>query len=274
MNIELCNGTTNNHGPVSFFDGCGAFNGRPFGWSYFFSPKPPAEDPNAATNSNTAQPQAATTATAPQTQQPVAEPLAAAPDTTPNRSITIRSPLYEVTLDSKGAVATSWILLRNAKPNEQALYADGSNASDQKPLQLISQKALAQTPRDVPFRLITADPNVTTTLNDRNYQISVPDEAITLNPREERQIEFTLVGDNGLEVKKSFLFRADSYVADLAVDLKQNGQIVPNTRLAIGASIGDHAINHHTFYQIDRGQRRRPGYYSPQGYYLLNTMQK
>ncbi len=239
-----------------------------FGWSYFFAPKPPAEDPNAATNSNTAQPQTATTA--PQTQQPAAATVEATPDTSPNRSITIKSPLYEVTLDSKGAVATSWILLRNAKPNEHPLFADGSNASEQKPLQLISQKALAQMPRDVPFRLITADPNVTTTLNDRNYQISVPEEAVTLNPGEERQIVFTLTGENGLEVKKSFLFRADSYVADLAVDLKQNGQIVPNTRLAIGASIGDHAINHHTFYQIEseavaavnQGIVRHQGYYS------------
>ncbi len=220
-----------------------------FGWSYFFAPKPPAEDPNAATNTNTAQPQGATTA--PQTQQPATEPVAATPDTTPNRSITIKTPLYEVTLDSKGAVATSWVLLRNAAPNEYPIFADGSTDSEQKPLQLISQKALEQTPRDVPFRLITADPNITTTLNDRNYQISVPEESLTLNPGEDRLIEFTLVGDNGLEVKKSFLFRADSYVADLAVDLKQNGQIVPNTRLTIGASIGDHAINHHTFYQIE-----------------------
>lgn len=222
-----------------------------FGWSYFFAPKPPAEDPNAAANTNTAAPAATQPGVSEQPQQPAAEQAAATPDTTPNRQITIKSPLYEVTLDSKGAVATSWILLSNSKPNERALFADGSTDSEQIPLQLISQKALAQTPRDVPFRLFTADPNVTNALNDRNYQISVPDEAVTLGPGEERQIEFTMVGDNGLEVKKSFLFRADTFVADLAVDIKQNGQIVPNTRLAIGASIGDHAINHHTFYQIE-----------------------
>ena len=70
-------------------------------------------------------------------------------------------------------------------------------------------------------------------------------------PGEERKIEFTLAGENGVEVKKTFVFRADSYIADLAIDLKQNGQPVPNTRLAIGASIGDHAINHHNFYQIE-----------------------
>jgi len=36
--------------------------------------------------------------------------------------------------------------------------------------------------------------------------------------------------------------------ADLAVELKQNGQPVPNTRLAIGASIGDHEVNYHNLY--------------------------
>jgi YidC/Oxa1 family membrane protein insertase len=240
-----------------------------FGWQYFFAPPPqPVDNANTAANANVAQPQ--TAATTPQT-QPIAEPVQATPDTTPNRQITIKSPLYEVTLDSRGAVATSWILLKNVAPGiDYPIYADGSTDGDKKPLQLISQKALAQTPRDVPFRLITADPAITALANDRNYQVSGAEDAITLAAGEERRIEFTLAGDNGVEVKKSFLFRADSYVADLAVDLKQNGQIVPNTRLAIGASIGDHAINHHTFYQIeseavaavDQGIVRHQGYYS------------
>ncbi|HLA94217.1 MAG TPA: YidC/Oxa1 family insertase periplasmic-domain containing protein, partial [Pyrinomonadaceae bacterium] len=72
-----------------------------------------------------------------------------------------------------------------------------------------------------------------------------------LSEGQEKPIEFTLTGDNGVTIKKSFVFRADSYVADLAVDLRQNGQAVPNTKLAIGASIGDHAINHHSFYHIE-----------------------
>jgi YidC/Oxa1 family membrane protein insertase len=66
------------------------------------------------------------------------------------------------------------------------------------------------------------------------------------------------------------VFRGDSYVADLGIDLRQNGQPVPNTKLAIGASIGDHAIGHHNFYQIesetvagiDDDVKRHQGYYS------------
>src|SRR6187397_1595362 len=85
-----------------------------FGWSYFFSPKaPPADNSNTAANTNTAA--AATPAAAQPTQAPqqVAETTATTPDTTPSRTITIKSPLYEVTLDSKGAVATSWVILKN-----------------------------------------------------------------------------------------------------------------------------------------------------------------
>lgn len=242
-----------------------------FGWTYFFSPaKPPANsnaNSAAVSEANPAQLTPAPAAPA----QPVPQPVVNAADTVPNRTITIKSPLYEVTLDSKGALATSWILLRNRTPKgDYPIYADGSSENEKKPLQLISQKALEQNPRELPFRLSTADLNLTTLANERNYQISVPEETITLAEGQEKQIEFTLTDPNGVEVKKAFVFRADSYIADLAVTLKQNGQPVPNTRLAIGASIGDHAINHHGFYHIesetvaivDKDIKRHQGYYS------------
>jgi len=223
-----------------------------FGWSYFFAPKPPANsNSNAADNSNTA---AATATPAPTTQPTQAQPVTAAvtPDTTPNRTITIKSPLYEVKLDSKGAVPTSWIILNNKSPKgEYPIYADGSTAANQKPLQLISQKALEQNPRELPFRLLTTDQNIMSAANERNYQVSGGEDLVTLANGEERTIEFSLAGDNGVEVKKTFVFRADSYVADLAITAKQNGQPIPNTKLAIGASIGDHAINYHNLYHTE-----------------------
>ena len=222
-----------------------------FGWSYFYSPtKPPV---NSNSDANVAQ-QIATPVPA-ATPQPQAQPVTAAttaPDTTPGRTITIKSSLYEVTLDSKGAVATSWIILKNKSPKgEYPVYADGSNGTEKKPLQLISQRALEQTPREVPFRLITGDDSVTSFLNERNYQISAPEETVTIADGEEKRIEFVLAGENGIEVKKSFVFRGDSYVTDLSVDAKQNGQPLQNTKLAMGPSIGDHAINHHDIYRTE-----------------------
>ena len=220
-----------------------------FTWSYLFPTKKIEQ-----TNSNTAQVVADNaTAPAPQTaqtaQQSVAAPIA---DDAPNRKITIKTPLYQATLDSKGALATSWILLKNqSRQGEYPIYADGSTADNQKPLELISQEALNRSPREIPFRLITGDANLNAVLNDRNYQISAAEETITLETGQERQIDFTLTDGNGVEVTKSFLFRADNYVADLGVRLTRGGSPVPNTKLLIGASIGDHAINYHNFYHIE-----------------------
>lgn len=223
-----------------------------FGWSYFYTPTKPVDNSNATTavaNANPTAPQPTPTAQ-PQLQTPVT--VATQPDSTPNRTITVKSPLYEVTLDSKGAVATSWILVKNKSPKgEYPVYADGSTDAEKKPLQLISRKALEQNPREVPFRLLTADPNITTFANERNYQISAPEESVTLTEGQEKKVEFTLVGENNVEVRKTFVFRADSYIADLAVELKQNGQPVPDTKLAIGASIGDQGINYHSLYHTE-----------------------
>ncbi|HQX56840.1 MAG TPA: membrane protein insertase YidC, partial [Pyrinomonadaceae bacterium] len=107
-----------------------------FGWQYFFAPKPPPVD-NA--NSNTAANTAANANTASPVPTPAPAPLpetaaATTPDTTPNRSITIKSPLYEVKLDSKGALATSWIIVKNKSPRADfPVYADGSHEGEQKP---------------------------------------------------------------------------------------------------------------------------------------------
>ncbi|CAN5572025.1 hypothetical protein BH10ACI3_BH10ACI3_08610 [soil metagenome] len=223
-----------------------------FGWQYLFPAKQPAGDANAnvAANANTAQtatpaPTAQTTAAAPET-------AATTPDTTPNRVITIKSPLYEVKLDTKGAVATSWVLIQNKSPKEErALWADGSTETNKAPLQLISQEALNKSPREVPFRLSTDDPAINGFVNDRNYAVTGADGDVTLEAGQEKQIEFKLTDASGVEVTKTFVFRADNYISDLSVTITKGGQPVPNTKLLIGASIGDHAIQHHNFYHIE-----------------------
>ncbi|MFN2500384.1 MAG: membrane protein insertase YidC [Pyrinomonadaceae bacterium] len=221
-----------------------------FGWSYFFTPpKPPADNSSTAANANIVPSPAASVAPAPSQRE--SAPVTSVDDN-PNRTITIKSPLYEVSLDSKGAVATSWILLKNkSSKSEFEVFADGSTDNDKRPLQLISDEAFRRSPREIPFRLATDDASLTSLLNDRNYQISLPGDTVMLAEGQEQLIEFILSDASGIEVKKRFLFRADSYVADLAVDLRRSGQSVPNTRLLIGASIGDHAINNHNFYHIE-----------------------
>ena len=221
------------------------------GWTYFFAPKPPpADQANANANANMA-----TVAQQQPTPAPVAQPTAqpqpveATPDNVPNRTITVRSPLYEVKLDSRGAVATSWIILRDKSPREERpVYGDGATEDNKKPLQLISDEARGRTPRELPFRLATDDAGLNSLVNDRNYQVSEGSDTIELGDGQQKQIDFTLTDSNGVSVTKSFIFRADNYVADLSVKLTNNGQPVPDTRLLIGASLGDQAIVHHSYY--------------------------
>ena len=120
-----------------------------FGWTYFFPTKKTEQ-----TNTNTAQTIAnkAVTATPEVTQnQPAQQPTSAwVADSTPNKSITINTPLYQIKLDNKGAVATSWVLLKNKSPKgEKFLFADGSTENDKKPLELIAPESLNRSPREL-----------------------------------------------------------------------------------------------------------------------------
>ena len=250
-----------------------------FGWTYLFPPPKPPTDANAnvaantEANSSTAGP--ATSSTTPEITEVGSMPATNAPQ----REITITSPLYEIKLDSKGGLATSGIIKRNvSRKSDFPVYADGSTAENEKPLQLISAKALEQSPREIPFRIVTGDSALDLMINEGVFEITGADaDAISLNNGESRTVEFLLKSDvmlrgvtQPLEVRKKFTFTANSYLSDLSLTVLLNGQILPNTKLAIGASIGDHAINHHNFYHIesetvaaiDGDIKRHQGYYS------------
>lgn len=222
-----------------------------FGWQYFFASKKPITDnANTAQNVATATPEAQPIQT--QTQPSAIE---TAPDSLPNKEITIKTPLYQVKLDSKGALATSWILLKNVSrqnPDGKPLFADGSNKENEKPLELISPETLRRNPRELPFRLATGDQNLDSFLNQRNYQVSANQENIELVAGQTTKIDFVLKDEaNGIEAVKSFNFSADGYVTDLQIKLTRNGQVVPNTKLLIGASIGDQGMPHYDFYHTE-----------------------
>ena len=91
-----------------------------FAWSYFYAPTKPKTDnantanttANSTSSEQTAIPQLNATVQT-QVQQPVS-PLPAV-DNTPSRQVTIKTPLYEVKLDSKGGVATAQTFVPSAK---------------------------------------------------------------------------------------------------------------------------------------------------------------
>jgi YidC/Oxa1 family membrane protein insertase len=216
------------------------------GWSYFFAPKPTDNananvNSNVAANSNTAQ-------TTPQTQQtPAPQPIATTPDNTPNKVLTIKTPLYQAKLDSKGALATSWVLVKNVSSwGEKELWAEGTTKENKIPLELIPQD---NPKREFPFRIATGDQNLDVLLNEKNYSTSAEGE-ITLNGSESKQVDFTFK-EGDVEVTKTFIFRADSSLTDLQIKATRLGQTIPNTKLSIGTAIGDQGIKVHNYYLVE-----------------------
>ncbi|MDX6693829.1 MAG: YidC/Oxa1 family rane protein insertase [Blastocatellia bacterium] len=240
------------------------------GWNVLFPTKiQPTNNANANANANTsantnaAQPAANGSASqTPQSAnapgQPAAAPAASVPDTTPQRKVNINTPLYSVTLDSRGAMATSWILKKNFDPRSGAVHDIYSSGVDQNkkhlPLQLISQKGLEM--NEAPLRLVTGDQAMDAALSNRNYAINgIADQGnevnLDLQAGQTQTLEFTMRDDaTGLAVSKTITFNADRYTAEIKVNLKQREQTVPQAKLSIGPNIGDQGITHFTFYSV------------------------
>ncbi|MEZ5345646.1 MAG: membrane protein insertase YidC [Pyrinomonadaceae bacterium] len=228
-------------------------------WGYFFAPEPPAVDP-ANSNANIAQTNTANSNAnaAPEAQKSPEkaenETPPPAEDEAPNKTISINTPLYQVKLDSKGAVATSWILKLNDSDNgddRKPIHAQGSTKEKELPLELISPEGLKREPREVPFMLDTGDKDLDRFVNDRNFTVSAEEETVELKGEEKKQIDFTLKNAQGVEVTKSFVFHANSYVTDVSIKLTRNGKPVPTTRLLIGPSIGDQHIERYDYYKVE-----------------------
>ncbi len=224
------------------------------GWMYFFPPAKPT--PN--TNSNTEQAAANTAQTpAPVPQAPAAnyqvpetaQPSAAAPQ----RVVTVDSPFYTVKLDARGAVPVSWVLKKHrSSEGEKDVYSIASTKGNPIPLELISQRGLENSPREVPLRVITGDPAIDLPANENTYTVNLESDTIQLNGQESKTIEFVQTDPaTGLEISKKFTFRAESTVSDLAVRITRGGQPVPSARLAIGPSVGDQGIKKHYFYRSE-----------------------
>jgi YidC/Oxa1 family membrane protein insertase len=239
------------------------------GWNVLFPSKtPPNANANANANTNanatTQQPAVGAPSQAPQATaaapgQPDLGPIASAPDTTtPQRKVNINTPLYSVTLDSRGAMATSWILKKNFDPRSGSVHDIYSSAIDQNkqhlPLQLVSQKGLEM--NEAPLRVVTGDQNMDAALANRNYTINgVADQGAEVNlelkPGQTQTLEFVMRDEStGLAVSKSITFNADRYTAEVKVNLRQREQPVPTAKLAIGPNIGDQGITHFTFYSV------------------------
>ena len=224
-----------------------------FLWNYFLPPAAPPK-PNAS-----ATPSPTSTATATQTPGSIvpeaqAAQLPAPINTAPQRSITIRTPLYDAKFDTLGAEPVSWIIKKN-KNSGTPIYSVGGRKEEKKPLELLSPEGLNRQPRMVPLQLQTGDATLDTVLSSSTYRVegvdvSNGDVNLDLAPGEKKQLTFVLEDPNGVQVRKAIVFDAERYETDLSLLVKRGGQAIPQVKVTIGPSIGDQGVGYHTFYSV------------------------
>ena len=224
-----------------------------FGWSYLFPPSPPQQQ-NTNSQSPTNTPTPTETVQAP----PIsgqADASTAAPDNTPQRLLTVLTPLFEIVLDSRGAIAKSWIIKQNKEEGREGkpLYSIASTKTAPQPLQLVSHKGLEL--GQAPLRVVTGRADLDAAISSRNYQLggvedNAPNPTLSLNPGEKKTVEFTMVdATSGVEVLKKLTFDADRYIVKIESKLSQGGQNL-NAKMSVGPSIGDQGVSLYTFYSV------------------------
>ncbi len=230
-----------------------------FGWSYLFPPAQP--EPNA----NSSQPASTDSPTPTPTSQPTpVDPQnvssANATDNTPHRTLKIITPLYEIVIDGRGAVARSWVIRRNKDidGDGKLLTSIASTKDNPQPLELVSQKGIELGKDDpskilAPLKVVTGKPDVDSILASRNFQVGGVDDSgqLELKVGEQRSVEFTMSEPTtGVEALKKLTFDADSYAVKLETKISQGGQAVPNMKVAVGPNTGDQGVPYYTFYSI------------------------
>lgn len=233
-------------------------------WNYLY---PPAKPPQPNANANQPVAQSSPQPTTQPTPQPVSSatptpaPLAVAPtptpDNIPQRKIRVVTPLYETTFDTRGAVATSWIVkkVKRSDGTWRELHAASSTKNNPIPLELIPTPP-AGVPADQLFRplqIAIGEAALDGVLAAKNFKVNGAtaesgDETVDV-PSASKRIEFAMRDDaTGLDVSKSITFFADRYTAEIEVKVSRNSQPVPQVSLAIGPNIGDQGIDEYNFY--------------------------
>jgi YidC/Oxa1 family membrane protein insertase len=223
-----------------------------FLWGYLAPVQKPQPDPAI-----TAQPTPQPTATAGNQAAPTPSPSAPQTQTVqnaPRRTISIKTPLYDVKLDSQGGEPISWIVKKN-KDSGSEIYSVAGNKKNPVPLELISPQGLTRVPREVPLQLATGDAALDRLLAETSYSVEgldsgTGDAEVTLGANDSKRVTFRLNDPNaGLEISKTMVLNGSDYAVDLEVVVKRGGQTVP-AKVRVGPSIGDQGVKYYTFYSV------------------------
>lgn len=221
-----------------------------FLWSYLLPVKPPVDTRPAPTPVPSPALSISPSPAPPSTS--TIQPSQAARETA-HRIVTIRTPLYDARIDSRGAMAVSWIIKKN-KDSGNPIYSVAMENGKHLPLELISQAGLGR--NEAPLSLSTGDAALDHALVSMNYRVEGVDgkdenSEVALASSEKKQVTFLLTDPTtGLDVSKSITFDGASYSTELNVSMKRGGAAVSQVRLNIGPSIGDQGVKHHSFYSV------------------------
>jgi YidC/Oxa1 family membrane protein insertase len=225
-----------------------------FLWSQFFVKPPQQPAVNEPTPTATQSPSNLSVAQSPTPTATPATVAIAQPESQPQRTIWVKTPLYEAKLDSRGAEVVSWIIKKN-KDSGREIHSVAGTRSNPVPLELVSPEGLKRQPREVPLQVITGDAGLDATLTNTSYAIdgvNSPDGDVELNlaGNEKKTITFSIRdAASGLDVSKKIVFDSNSYFVDLELTIKRGDQVVPGN-LKLGPSIGDQGIKYYTFYSV------------------------
>src|ERR1700750_2288166 len=152
-----------------------------FGWTYLFPPTNPQQNAHSNQVASDATPTPAPTAQPAQDEQQ-SQPVVASPDTTPQRTVTVSTPLYKVELDSRGAVVKSWIIKQNKEKDghTKPLHSVGGTRENPQPLELVPQKEPTEDfnkEKQAPLKIITDRSDINSALSTRNFAVNCLDAA-------------------------------------------------------------------------------------------------
>ena len=222
-----------------------------FSWSYFFVKPPAAPVKETATSGSPAA--SPTVSSSPTTSNPSPTPAAVVnQQQEPQRTLTVRTPLYEAKFDSHGAEVVSWVIKKN-KDSGREIHSVASTKNNLVPLELVSPEGFKR--GEIPLQVTTGDNTLDGILSGTSYAIEGIDPAsgdaeLNLAGTEKKSITFLIRDDgSGLTVSKKLTLDADSYTVDLEMTIKRGEQNVP-AKLKIGPSIGDQGVKHYTFYSV------------------------
>lgn len=174
----------------------------------------------------------------------------------PQRTVWIKTPLYEAKFDTRGAEPVSWVIKKNKNSGTET-YSVAGNKKNRVPLELISPEGLKRQPRQVPLQIVTGDTGLDSTLSSATYKLegvesNNGDVEVSLASGEKKELTFVLEDSaSRLQVRKTIEFDADRYETDLTLLVKRGDETVPQVKLSVGPSIGDQGVSHHTFYSVE-----------------------